>query len=96
LIVIKTADRGQEVLLREAREDETEEELLSDDDLDELLAESEWESRGGSTSKSFNHTSLCIGSIYLKGNESVSESERPFLRFLFATAQHLWNQSNSR
>jgi hypothetical protein len=29
------------VLLHEAREDETEDELLSRDDLDELLAESE-------------------------------------------------------
>jgi hypothetical protein len=29
------------VFLHEAREDETEDELLSDDDLDELLAESE-------------------------------------------------------
>jgi predicted glycosyl hydrolase (DUF1957 family) len=40
-IVIEAADRAQEVFLHEARKDETEDELLSDDDLDELLAESE-------------------------------------------------------
>jgi hypothetical protein len=33
-IVIETADRAQEVFLHEAREDETEDELFSDDDLE--------------------------------------------------------------
>jgi hypothetical protein len=40
-IVIEAAYRAQEVFLHEAREDETEDELFSDDDFDELLAESE-------------------------------------------------------
>jgi hypothetical protein len=40
-IVIKAVDRVQEVFLHETREDETGDELLSDDDLDEVLAESE-------------------------------------------------------
>jgi hypothetical protein len=45
-IVIEAAERAQEVSLHEAREDETEDESLSNDDLDEFLPESERESRG--------------------------------------------------
>jgi hypothetical protein len=40
-IVIEAADRAQEVFFHEAREDETKDELLSNDDRDELLAKSE-------------------------------------------------------